>query len=247
MALNQGSTTMRNVPDVALTGDNVYVRYNNGSAGSFGGTSCAAPLWAGFTALVNQQAAANGLNPIGFMNPPVYTIGLGGTYNANFHDITVGDNTWPSSPTKYYATNGYDLCTGWGTPTVNLINALAGAAAPSLRSNALALATESCANGAVDPGETVTMNFGLINIGSAPTTNLVATLQVSGGVTSPSGPQTYGVLAGGGSSSRSFTFTANGTCGATLTATLQLQDGSASLGTVGFAIPLGTRRRPLIP
>jgi subtilase family serine protease len=106
MAINQGSTTMRNVPDVALTGDNVYVRYNNGSSGSFGGTSCAAPLWAGFMALVNQQGAANGLNPIGFVNPPVYSIGLGGNYNNDFHDITTGDNTWPSSPTKYYATNG---------------------------------------------------------------------------------------------------------------------------------------------
>jgi kumamolisin len=47
MSANQGSTTMRNVPDVALTADNVYVVYNNGTAGLVGGTSCAAPLWAG--------------------------------------------------------------------------------------------------------------------------------------------------------------------------------------------------------
>ena len=59
MLTNQGSTTMRNVPDVAFTGDNVYVLYNNGSSGSFGGTSCAAPLWAGFIALVNQQTATS--------------------------------------------------------------------------------------------------------------------------------------------------------------------------------------------
>ena len=52
------STSMRNVPDVALTADNVYVTYNNGGSGNFGGTSCAAPLWAGFTALINQQAVA---------------------------------------------------------------------------------------------------------------------------------------------------------------------------------------------
>ena len=77
MSANQGSTTMRNVPDVALTADNVYVVYDNGSTGTFGGTSCAAPLWAGFTALVNQQAAAAGRAPVGFLNPALYTIGRG--------------------------------------------------------------------------------------------------------------------------------------------------------------------------
>ena len=40
-----------------------------------GGTSLAAPLWAGFMALVNQQAAANGQPPIGFVNPALYAIG----------------------------------------------------------------------------------------------------------------------------------------------------------------------------
>lgn len=65
MINNHGSTTKRNVPDVALTGDNVFVDYNNGGSGVFGGTSCAAPLWAGFMALVNQQAAAAGQGRIG--------------------------------------------------------------------------------------------------------------------------------------------------------------------------------------
>ncbi|MCE0485230.1 MAG: S53 family serine peptidase [Methylacidiphilales bacterium] len=50
MTANLGSTTMRNVPDVALTAENVYVRAD-GVDYSVGGTSCAAPLWAGFTAL----------------------------------------------------------------------------------------------------------------------------------------------------------------------------------------------------
>jgi subtilase family serine protease len=58
MTTNHGSTTMRNVPDVALTADNVFVVYSNGISGSFGGTSCASPLWAGFIALVNQQAVS---------------------------------------------------------------------------------------------------------------------------------------------------------------------------------------------
>jgi hypothetical protein len=131
MSANLGSTTMRNVPDVALTGDNVYVVYNNGSTGIFGGTSCAAPLWAGFTALVNQQAAAAGRAAVGFLNPALYTIGKSASYTSCFHDTTTGNNFWRKSPSKFPAVTGYDLCTGWGTPNgTNLINALAGPPAP---------------------------------------------------------------------------------------------------------------------
>jgi subtilase family serine protease len=125
MTANQGSTTMRNTPDVALTADNVYVRAD-GLNYNVGGTSCAAPLWAGFAALVNQQAAASGKPTVGFINPAVDTIGAGVNYTLAFHDITTGNNTSSSSPTRFYAVSGYDLCTGWGTPAgQNLINALA--------------------------------------------------------------------------------------------------------------------------
>jgi hypothetical protein len=127
MVANQGSTTMRNVPDVALTATNVYLVYNNnGSEAIAAGTSCAAPLWAGFTALVNQQAAAAGQAPVGFLNPAIYAIGKGTNYATAFHDITTGNNTNQSSDNKFFAVTGYDLCTGWGTPKgTNLINALA--------------------------------------------------------------------------------------------------------------------------
>ena len=125
MASNHGSTTMRNMPDVALTGDNVFVVYNNGGEGGFGGTSCASPLWAGFMALVNQQAAAAGKPSVGFLAPAVYAIAKTPNYTNCFHDIVLGDNTWPGSPTNFFAVPGYDLCTGLGTPNgVNLINAL---------------------------------------------------------------------------------------------------------------------------
>ena len=91
---------------------------------TFGGTSCAAPLWAGFTALVNQQAAAAGQATVGFLNPALYAIGKGASYTSNFHDITTGNNFSSSSPSKFSAVAGYDLCTGWGTPNgTNLINA----------------------------------------------------------------------------------------------------------------------------
>jgi hypothetical protein len=126
MAANGGSTVNRNIPDVALTADAVQVLYNNGSSGSFGGTSCAAPLWAGFTALVNQQAAALGRAPVGFLNPALYQIAAGPSYSACFHDVTTGSNIGNNTPGLYYAVANYDLATGLGTPNgTNLINALA--------------------------------------------------------------------------------------------------------------------------
>jgi autotransporter-associated beta strand protein len=83
-------------------------------------------LWAGFIALVNQQAAANGEPTAGFINPAIYALGQTTNYTACFHDITTGNNSWTNSPTNFPAVAGYDLCTGWGTPTgSNLINALA--------------------------------------------------------------------------------------------------------------------------
>jgi uncharacterized repeat protein (TIGR01451 family) len=126
MAKNGGSTTFRNLPDVALTADNIFTISDDGQPGANVGTSCAAPLWAGFIALVNQQARAYQLPTVGFLNPTVYAIGEGSTYYSCFHDITVGNNITTLSPTNFYATIGYDLCTGWGTPTgSNLINTLA--------------------------------------------------------------------------------------------------------------------------
>ena len=127
MKANQGSTTNRNVPDVALTAENVWITYNNGSSGSSGGTSAAAPLWAGFTALINQQAARNSKPSVGFLNPPLYALAQTASYTNYLHDITNGDNTWPSSPTNFFAVTNYDLCTGLGAPNgLALIYALAG-------------------------------------------------------------------------------------------------------------------------
>jgi hypothetical protein len=120
MTANQGSTTMRNMPDVALVANNVDVVFGNDLIGesfdfTVSGTSLATPLWAGFMALVNEQAAANGQPPVGFVNPALYAIGKSTSYHSCFHDITQGDNYTTDSPTKYKAASGYDLCTGWGS------------------------------------------------------------------------------------------------------------------------------------
>jgi hypothetical protein len=121
---NKGSSTMRNLPDVAMLADNVLAMVDRGVSDSFFGTSISAPLWAAFTAMANQQAAATGRPPVGFINPALYAIGKSSQYNRNFHDITKGDNT-SGDPDLFFAVPGYDLCTGWGSPKgTNLINAL---------------------------------------------------------------------------------------------------------------------------
>ncbi|MBA3355245.1 MAG: hypothetical protein H0U18_04750, partial [Pyrinomonadaceae bacterium] len=115
------------------------------------------------------------------------------------------------------------------------------------------ITAENCqpANGALDPGETVTVSFGLKNSGEAPTVNLMATLQATGGVTNiqPPNPQNYGAIPPDNTTvvSRPFTFTVdpNAACGSNLTATLQLQDGMTNLGTVTFTLQVGALGAPV--
>jgi subtilase family serine protease len=124
MGTNQGSTTMRNFPDVAMVADNIFIVADNGQEENTGGTSAAAPLWAGFAALINQQATAKGVGPIGFVNPALYNIGTNFSYKACFDDIVRG-NTTNTVINQFIAGPGYDLCTGLGSPAgISLINAL---------------------------------------------------------------------------------------------------------------------------
>jgi hypothetical protein len=126
MTANQGSTTNRNTPDVAMVADNVFVIGDYGQNIFVGGTSCSAPLWAGLTALVNEQSMRASTNTVGFLNHALYALGKGSDYTATFHDITTGNNEWSGSSNKFSAVPGYDLCTGWGTPQgAGLIDALA--------------------------------------------------------------------------------------------------------------------------
>ena len=120
---NGASSSNRNVPDVAAAAGNVF-SYVTGNAAIEGGTSAATPLWAGFTALVNQQRQNLGLKPgIGFLNPTLYSIATT-NYSANFHDITSGNNG-TGGCADFKAGTGYDLATGLGSPTGMLIDTLA--------------------------------------------------------------------------------------------------------------------------
>ncbi len=113
-SLNQGSTTLRNIPDLAAEANTDNYFCANGSCqGGVGGTSLAGPRWAGFLALANQQASGHA---IGFLNPSIYTIGQKPRYDKNFHDIVTGNNFNNDSPDLFSDVIGYDLVTGWGSP-----------------------------------------------------------------------------------------------------------------------------------
>ena len=120
---NKGSTTKRNGPDVSANANFTFyvcADQTTCTANSYGGTSFAAPMWAGYIALVNQQLASNSQSPIGFINPTIYAQNVTSSYSTDFHDVTSGTSG------SYSAVAGYDLVTGWGSPNgTGLINALA--------------------------------------------------------------------------------------------------------------------------
>jgi subtilase family serine protease len=129
---NNGSTTLRNVPDVAAEADydNYYCANGSCHGGlldyNLAGTSLAAPTWAGYMALANQQEETNYNTSVGFINPLIYPMGLGSGYSTDFHDINDS-----SSNGTYFAVTGYDLVTGWGSPNgAGLISALTATAPP---------------------------------------------------------------------------------------------------------------------
>jgi subtilase family serine protease len=111
-----GRSSHRTVPDVSLPAKDIYPVAQNGQVRCcIGGTSAAAPAWAGLVAMLNQQRGG----PVGLMNPALYALGReqarGGI--AVFHDIVVGSNGTLLSR-GFPAKPGYDLATGWGTPDV---------------------------------------------------------------------------------------------------------------------------------
>jgi len=119
---NKGSTTYRNGPDVSANANFTFyvcADQTTCTANLYGGTSFAAPMWAGYIALVNQRLVADGYSTLGFINPYLYSFGVGSSYDTDFHDITSGKSG------SYSAVKGYDLVTGWGSPNgQGLIKAL---------------------------------------------------------------------------------------------------------------------------
>jgi kumamolisin len=114
LSLNPKGYKGRGVPDVTGNGDpasgyNVLV---DGTSFVVGGTSAVAPLWAALVARLNQKLGGR----VGFLNTQIYTIGAG---TGAFRDVTVGDNRVSYQTHKnvgYSAGNGWDACSGLGSP-----------------------------------------------------------------------------------------------------------------------------------
>jgi subtilase family serine protease len=125
-----GSTgPCREVPDVSADADpeTGYAVFTTGGSGqawtNIGGTSAAAPVWAAFMALVNDNAACRG-QTIGFANPSLYQIAQT-AYTTDFRDVAMSSPISPNPANNdYTGTNGglypvkagYDLATGLGSP-----------------------------------------------------------------------------------------------------------------------------------
>jgi len=154
------SKTHRNVPDISLNSDQDrgYSIYLNGQWTIYGGTSCAAPLWAAFTALVNQQRLSASMSPLGFPNPQLYTIGVASQV-PNYHDITVGNNYF------YDAIVGYDNASGWGSFNgANLFASLTKSSTDIPMVSITSPANGSTVSGAVTITATATDSLGIARV-----------------------------------------------------------------------------------
>jgi subtilase family serine protease len=122
-----GIGATRGVPDVAAdasSGTGMALAFTAPGGGyeffGAGGTSAAAPFWAGLIALADQEAG----HPLGFVNPAIYRIARGPLYHKAFHDVTTGNNTVVLNGvtvTGYQAGPGWDPVTGWGTPDAQVL------------------------------------------------------------------------------------------------------------------------------
>ncbi|MDZ4794245.1 MAG: hypothetical protein SGI83_08200, partial [Bacteroidota bacterium] len=169
------------------------------------------------------------------------TVGTGGITRWGDYNTTVQDYTAAGIPTNgsFWSTSQHS---NQLTRIANFTLTGGCVAAPNITTGNATITSESCLpnNSVIDPGETVSVSFCVLNPGTANTTNLVGTLQATGGVTSPSGPQNYGVVTFGGPAvCRTFSFVANGTCGSTVTASIQMQDGATNFGTLTYTFQLG--------
>jgi hypothetical protein len=83
----------------------VFDSYGSRGWEQFGGTSAGTPQWAALVAIVNQGRAVAGKSPLANAQAALYAMP-----SADFHDIVDGSNH------QFYATPGYDLASGLGSP-----------------------------------------------------------------------------------------------------------------------------------
>ncbi len=230
---NGGSPNFRNVPDVSMEAntDN-YFCANGACSPGIGGTSLAAPRWAGFLALINEQANGQSL---GFFNNLVYALGQTSGYTAAFHDIVVGNNFNAGSPDLFQAVPGYDLTSGLGTPNgAGFIDALAPAASAAAAPNFTL--TASTTNFPLKPGGSATTTITVLRVNGFSETVDLAALPVGtpAGVTATLGAAT---LAGSSSTDLVITTTAATPGGSFLVAVTGTGGGLSHTAYVSLALP----------
>ncbi len=192
-----------------------------------------------------------------FPSSPLGTMPLGeGTIIAGTGSQTAGGNRWgdytslsidPTDDLTFWHVNEW-LPTTSGSGWQLRVGSFKVSSVPTnVLSNGSSSIVAAGANGVLDPAEVVTVSLGARNIGGpgviCTTAALTGTLQASGGVTNPPGPQTYGMLCSGELSTfRPFTFTVDPAlpCGSTVTATLKMQDGATDYGTFTYTFTTGS-------
>jgi hypothetical protein len=116
----------RELPDVSaasdeFTGAITIFSAQFGGWTTIGGTSSAAPMWAGMLADVNASPTCKS-NPatasgVGFVSPLLYSVAANPTaYTASFNDITQGNNDAFGDANLFQSGTGYDMASGLGTP-----------------------------------------------------------------------------------------------------------------------------------
>jgi subtilase family serine protease len=193
----------RDLPDVSLMSGNgadlgTWLVCTNDPAGSgtancsvqtgntfyftgFGGTSTAAPAFAGMLALVQQKTG----NRLGQAAKTLYELYNGSYAISIFHDVTVGNNSVPclnSSPncslnsesayflTGYNAAPGYDLATGLGSVDAkNLVNYWSTANSAATATVALSLTPST---GSISPTQSLSVKVSVTGTSTVPTGNV---------------------------------------------------------------------------
>ena len=214
---NKGSTTYRNGPDVAANANFTFYTCGDQQAcqsNYWGGTSFAAPMWAAYIALVNQQLANNGKPTIGFINPTIYAQNVTSSYGTDFHDITSGTSG------SYSAVKGFDLVTGWGSPNAGLIAALTGAPRTSSFSLSASPSSVSVAQGGNGSTAITVTPSGGFNSSVALTASGQPTGVTIGfnpsAVSGGSGNSTMGISVAATTTPGTYSITVSGTSGSTI-------------------------------
>ena len=234
---NGASSTIRDLPDVAAEAnfDNILCDDGDCTYNETGGTSYAAPRWAGYLALANQQNVTNHGTTLGFLNPLIYPIGFGSSYDSNFHDITSGNNN-NGDGKSYNAVTGYDLVTGWGSPNgATLINTLTGAATPSFT------LSDSPSSLSITQGSSGTSTITVTDVSGFTGSVTLAASGLPSGVTAAfgtnptTGTSVLTLTASAAATTGSSTVTITGTSGS-LTATTTLALTVSTTATANFTI-----------